>query len=180
MRRHWVAGSGQGSPSWRMERRPPPRPLIGAAPPPPPAGCWGCWRTGGGGAGSVRILSAPRAAPELSGRSLKQGTEQVQDNARQNLWFDNLAAKLNMERLDQNHLHHLQEVPRLICMSRPAGFRPDPDWIRIQSGQWIQIQEGKNDPQKLKKNFNSCFEVLDGLFCELQASSVTWTYFMEA
>ncbi len=25
---------------------------------------------------------------------------------------------------------------------------PDPDWIRIQSGQWIQIQEGKNDPQK--------------------------------
>ncbi len=27
---------------------------------------------------------------------------------------------------------------------------------------------------------NSCFEVLDGLFCELQASSVTWTYFMEA
>jgi hypothetical protein len=23
---------------------------------------------------------------------------------------------------------------------------PDPDWIRIQSGQWIQ--EGKNDPQK--------------------------------
>jgi hypothetical protein len=27
---------------------------------------------------------------------------------------------------------------------------------------------------------NSCFEVLDGLFYELQASSVTWTYFMEA
>jgi hypothetical protein len=27
---------------------------------------------------------------------------------------------------------------------------------------------------------NSCFEVLDGLFCELEASSVTWTYFMEA
>ena len=27
---------------------------------------------------------------------------------------------------------------------------PDPDWIRIQSGQWIRIriQEGKNDPQK--------------------------------
>jgi hypothetical protein len=24
----------------------------------------------------------------------------------------------------------------------------DPDWIRIQSGQWIRIQEGKNDPQK--------------------------------
>ncbi len=25
---------------------------------------------------------------------------------------------------------------------------PDPDWIRIKSGQWIRIQEGKNDPQK--------------------------------
>jgi hypothetical protein len=25
---------------------------------------------------------------------------------------------------------------------------PDPDWIRIESGQWIRIQEGKNDPQK--------------------------------
>ena len=26
-----------------------------------------------------------------------------------------------------------------------------------------------------KSRKNSCFEVLDGLFCELQASSVTWT-----
>ncbi len=24
----------------------------------------------------------------------------------------------------------------------------DPDWIRIQSGQWIRIQEGKNDLEK--------------------------------
>ncbi len=31
-----------------------------------------------------------------------------------------------------------------------------------------------------KRRKNSCFEVLDGLFCELQASSVNWTYFMEA
>ncbi len=31
---------------------------------------------------------------------------------------------------------------------------------------------------KCRKNL--CFEVLDGLFCELEASSVTWTYFMEA
>jgi hypothetical protein len=31
-----------------------------------------------------------------------------------------------------------------------------------------------------KRRKNSCFEVLDDLFCELQASSVTWTYFMEA
>ncbi len=31
---------------------------------------------------------------------------------------------------------------------------PDPYWIRIQSGLWIRIriQEGKNDPQKYKKN----------------------------
>ncbi len=32
----------------------------------------------------------------------------------------------------------------------------------------------------LKSRKNSCSEVLDGLFCELEASSVTWTYFMEA
>ncbi len=25
---------------------------------------------------------------------------------------------------------------------------PDPNWIRIQLGQWVRIQEGKNDPQK--------------------------------
>jgi hypothetical protein len=31
-----------------------------------------------------------------------------------------------------------------------------------------------------KSRKNSCFEVLDGLFCELEASSVIWTYFMEA
>jgi hypothetical protein len=31
-----------------------------------------------------------------------------------------------------------------------------------------------------KSRKNSGFEVLDGLFCELEASSVTWTYFMEA
>ena len=31
-----------------------------------------------------------------------------------------------------------------------------------------------------KSRKNSCFEVLDGLFCELEASSVTCTYFMEA
>jgi hypothetical protein len=38
---------------------------------------------------------------------------------------------------------------------------PDPYWIRIQDK-------------------NSCFEVLDGRFRELKASSVTWTFFMEA
>jgi hypothetical protein len=27
---------------------------------------------------------------------------------------------------------------------------------------------------------SSCFEVLDGLFGELKASSITWIYFMEA
>ncbi len=65
---------------------------------------------------------------------------------------------------------------------------PDPDLIRIQWGQWIRIRirnpdpdpdpGGQKWPTKVEKN--SCFEVLDGLFCELQTSSVTWTYFMEA
>ena len=64
---------------------------------------------------------------------------------------------------------------------------PDPDWIRIQSGQWIRIRNpdpepgGQKWPTKVEIFFkSSCFEVLDGLFCELQASSVTWTCFMEA
>jgi hypothetical protein len=37
--------------------------------------------------------------------------------------------------------------------SRVSDPDLDPDWIRIQSGQWIRIriQEGKNDPQKEKK-----------------------------
>jgi hypothetical protein len=52
----------------------------------------------------------------------------------------------------------------------------DPDWFRIQSGQWIRIQEGKNDPQKIGKFFEmSCFEVLEVLFSGLKASSVAWT-----
>jgi hypothetical protein len=48
-------------------------------------------------------------------------------------------------------------------LSRVAD--PDPDWIRIQSGQWIRIQEGKNVPQKKKKiSKSSSFAVWDGLF----------------
>jgi hypothetical protein len=39
------------------------------------------------------------------------------------------------------------------------------DKIRIQSGQWIRIQEGKIDQQKYTKVKKiSCFEVLDVLF----------------
>jgi hypothetical protein len=34
---------------------------------------------------------------------------------------------------------------------------------------------------KSRKNYKiSCFEVLDGLSREMKASSVTWTFFMEA
>ncbi len=67
---------------------------------------------------------------------------------------------------------------------------PDPYWIRIQMEAWIRIRirnlntDPDPDPggQKMthKSRKNSCFEVLDGLFCELEASAVTWTYFMEA
>jgi hypothetical protein len=57
-----------------------------------------------------------------------------------------------------------------IAPSRVADSGSDPNWIRIQSGQWIRIririririQEVKIDPQKKKKI--SCFEVLDVLF----------------
>ncbi len=56
--------------------------------------------------------------------------------------------------------------------------------IRIQSGQWIRIPDpdpdGQKYPQKVKKFNSLCFEVLDGLFWELKASSVTCSFFMEA
>ncbi len=40
--------------------------------------------------------------------------------------------------------------PRISIATRVADPDPYPDWIRIQSGQWIRIriQEGKNAPQK--------------------------------
>jgi hypothetical protein len=40
---------------------------------------------------------------------------------------------------------------------------------------WIRIQEGKNDPQKLK----TCSEVLDVHFYGQKASPVAWTSFTE-
>ncbi len=43
---------------------------------------------------------------------------------------------------------------------------PDPDWI--------QIQEGKNYPEKTV----SSSEVLDVLFLELKASPVAWRYLL--
>ncbi len=61
--------------------------------------------------------------------------------------------------------------------------------IRIQSGQWIRIRIRNPDPDTGGQKWptkveiclkSSCFEVLGGLFWELKASSVTWTFFMEA
>jgi hypothetical protein len=55
-------------------------------------------------------------------------------------------------------------------------------WIRIQSGQWIRIriQEGKMTHKS--RNISKVHVlVLDvPFFLELKASSVTWTFFMEA
>jgi hypothetical protein len=52
----------------------------------------------------------------------------------------------------------------------------DPYWIRIQLGQWIWIQEGKNDPQKKEFHVLECW-----MFSfEMKPSFVTWTAFMEA
>ncbi len=74
----------------------------------------------------------------------------------------------------------------LLPSSRVAD--PDPTWIRIQSGQWIRIQSGQliririqEWPTKVETNKEiSYFEVLDVVFWELKASSVTWTFFMVA
>ncbi len=40
----------------------------------------------------------------------------------------------------------------------------DPDWIWIQSGQWMRIPEDKNEPKNKKSLEISCFEVLGVLF----------------
>ncbi len=44
--------------------------------------------------------------------------------------------------------HHARPNKNIGSVDRVED--PDPDWIRIQSGQWIRIriEEGKNDPQK--------------------------------
>ncbi len=52
---------------------------------------------------------------------------------------------------------------------------PDPD---SESGSGSRRAKMTHKSRKFFKS--SCFEVFDGLFGELQASSVTWTYFMEA
>ncbi len=62
---------------------------------------------------------------------------------------------------------------------------PDPNWIRIQSGQWIRIrnpdsESGPGSRRAKMTHKSGSFEVLDVLFWELKASSVTWTFFMEA
>ncbi len=65
---------------------------------------------------------------------------------------------------------------------------PDPFRIRIHPGQWIRIRIRNPDPDpggqkwpiKVEFFLSSRFEVLDGLFWELKASFVTWTFFMEA
>ncbi len=42
----------------------------------------------------------------------------------------------------------LVPIPAFELHDETRVVDPDPDWIRIQSGLWIRIQEGKNDPQK--------------------------------
>ena len=59
-------------------------------------------------------------------------------------------------------------------------------WIRIQSGQWIRIRIRNPDPDPGGQKLPTKGEKIHVLkcwmasYCELQASSVTWTYFMKA
>jgi hypothetical protein len=67
----------------------------------------------------------------------------------------------------------------------PYSIGPvDPDPYSIGTVDPDPYSESGSGSRRAKMTYksrkNSCFEVLDGLFCELQASSVTWTYFMEA
>ncbi len=91
-------------------------------------------------------------------------------------------------------IHYLDRM--LICRVTKVNLLHDNLRIRIRIGSvfnrasgfgsvfGIWIQEGKND-QNINffyfwGHFFYFWEVLNGLYCELQASSVTWTYFMEA
>jgi hypothetical protein len=51
---------------------------------------------------------------------------------------------------------------------------PDPE-----SGPGSGSRRAKMTHKSRKKLKISCFEMLDGLFWELKASSVTWTFFIE-
>jgi hypothetical protein len=44
-------------------------------------------------------------------------------------------------------------TPGQVYLNRLSDPDPDPYWIRIQSGRWIQ--EGKIDPHKLKKKLGN-------------------------
>ena len=61
---------------------------------------------------------------------------------------------------------------------------PEPDPYSIGSVDPDPYSESGSGSRRAKMTHksrkNSCFEVLDALFCELETSSVTWTYFMEA
>jgi hypothetical protein len=54
---------------------------------------------------------------------------------------------------------------------------PDPD---SESASEFRSRRAKMTHKSRKNLKISCFEVLDVLFGELKASSVTWTFFMEA
>jgi hypothetical protein len=57
-----------------------------------------------------------------------------------------------------SNCRHLRAFPcRFFCQMKSSVGS---GWIRIQSGQRIRIQKGKNDPQKWKKVKN--FHVLNG------------------
>ncbi len=75
---------------------------------------------------------------------------------------------------------------RVVCSFRNQGFGSgsvlDPYSIGPVDPDPYSESGSRSRRAKMthKRRKNSCFEVLDGLFCDLQASSVTWTYFMEA
>ncbi len=79
-------------------------------------------------------------------------------------------------------------VPTFLAFSFPCVFLNSRLRIRIQSGHWIRIRIRNSDPggqkwpTKVEKNFKKLHVLKCWLFffCELKASFVTWTSFMEA
>jgi hypothetical protein len=78
----------------------------------------------------------------------------------------------DLEKLFQIWIRPAQKVLDLLqCFGSGSRLDPNPDWIRIQAGQWIRIRNsapdsgGQKFPTKLGKDLDiSCFKVLDVLF----------------
>jgi hypothetical protein len=61
-------------------------------------------------------------------------------------------AEIEKQTKEQSQVHYLVGDGSNHCCGQ--GFGSGSAWIRINLSCWIRIQDGKNDPKKLKLNFH--------------------------